>query len=419
MDVWLPIPTNSPWQTVRDLTVDSTVPYRIAQEKKFGNRMVSLRAKAPQSPLKVTVRFVVTRKAVQVLGASPQTAAPSPAPGGATDTGLLLEADRNVPIGGRYGAIAHEVVGATSTPREEVRTIFDHVVATMQYDYKKESPKLGEGDVAFVCDYKKGNCSDLHSYLISLSRSLDIPAVLEFGFPITGIPLADPIPREGTIAGYHCWTWFQDGKRGWIPVDASDARRWQDANHPETKDYAFGNLVLERSAVVMSRGRDLTLEPPQKGGALNYFIYPYAEVDGKPVEAKWELRYARMDEQPATAQAAPQAQAPPADFQKQLDELRSLVVEQRKEIDELRSQAGLPPKQKAAQVAAPVVAPSRERVSVYGFLRLDGIWDSAATNNTQAPLFVQSPSSPNIGRNVSVKQRPPGANMRQVVWVQR
>jgi hypothetical protein len=28
-------------------------------------------------------------------------------------------------------------------------------------------------------------------------------------------------------------------------------------------------------------GRDLKLNPPQQGEALNYFVYPYAEVDGK------------------------------------------------------------------------------------------------------------------------------------------
>jgi hypothetical protein len=33
------------------------------------------------------------------------------------------------------------------------------------------------------------------------------------------------------------------------------------------------------------------LSPAQKAGPLNNFIYPYAEVDGQPVDAKWEFRY--------------------------------------------------------------------------------------------------------------------------------
>ena len=31
----------------------------------------------------------------------------------------------------------------------------------------------------------------------------------------------------------------------------------------------------------LSTGRDLTLSPKQAGEPLNYFIYPYVEVDGK------------------------------------------------------------------------------------------------------------------------------------------
>jgi hypothetical protein len=33
--------------------------------------------------------------------------------------------------------------------------------------------------------------------------------------------------------------------------------------------------------VQFTEGRDLKLKPPQDGEPLNYFIYPYVEVDGK------------------------------------------------------------------------------------------------------------------------------------------
>ena len=122
-------------------------------------------------------------------------------------------------------------------------------------------------------------------------------------FPIAGVPVADPLPPDGTIGGYHCWMWFYDdtpadsltsAPGGWTPLDAADARRWLDAGRPERKERLFGHLIAERSAVTMSRGRDLTLAPPQKGRPLNYFIYPYAEADGNPVEARWTLRYHRL-----------------------------------------------------------------------------------------------------------------------------
>ena len=33
----------------------------------------------------------------------------------------------------------------------------------------------------------------------------------------------------------------------------------------------------------MTTGRDLTLAPAQKGPPLNYFVFPYVEMDDKPL----------------------------------------------------------------------------------------------------------------------------------------
>jgi hypothetical protein len=47
------------------------------------------------------------------------------------------------------------------------------------------------------------------------------------------------------------------------------------------KDYYFGNLTADRVAFTV--GRDITLVPKQDGPPLNFFIYPYVEVNGKPL----------------------------------------------------------------------------------------------------------------------------------------
>jgi hypothetical protein len=59
-------------------------------------------------------------------------------------------------------------------------------------------------------------------------------------------------------------------------VDASVA--WK---HPEKENYSFGAHDDDR--VQFTVDRDIRLDPPQQGEPLNYFIYPYAEVDGKPL----------------------------------------------------------------------------------------------------------------------------------------
>ncbi|MGI4787285.1 MAG: transglutaminase-like domain-containing protein [Janthinobacterium lividum] len=282
VNFWLPIPSDSAWQTVTGLTVIAPITYKITSESHYGNRMVYLRDTTPTEPLRVTVQFTVARRQVSVLD-NPSV----PAFSLAADTAP----DRRVPVGGRFTDIAKNVTGNDQGALQKEHDLFKHVVATMHYDYKKSSPEYAQGDSAFVCDYKSGNCSDLHSYLISLSRSLGIPAVLEFGFPLTGIPVPSPLPTDGKIAGYHCWVWFEDPQKGWVPLDAADARRWADSGRTAISDSLFGNLVLERTAVAVSRGRDLTLSPPQKNGPLNYFIYPYAEADGQTTPATWTLSY--------------------------------------------------------------------------------------------------------------------------------
>jgi transglutaminase-like putative cysteine protease len=80
------------------------------------------------------------------------------------------------------------------------------------------------------------------------------------------------------VSGYHCWAEFYLKGVGWVPVDASEA-----AKNPSKREYFFG--AHDENRVEFSLGRDLTLAPRQQGDPLNYFVYPYAEVDGKPFAA--------------------------------------------------------------------------------------------------------------------------------------
>src|SRR5438552_2986157 len=83
---------------------------------------------------------------------------------------------------------------------------------------------------------------------------------------------------SGDVAGYHCWAKFKPKGKDWIPVDISEANK-----NPKMRDYYFGNLTEDR--VAFSLGRDINLAPKQDGEPLNFFVYPYVEVDGKPYPA--------------------------------------------------------------------------------------------------------------------------------------
>ena len=195
------------------------------------------------------------------------------------DLARFLEPDRLVPIDGRMKELADENTRGKQGTVERAHALYDYVFQTVRYD--KSGTGWGRGDSLWVCDAKHGNCTDFHSLFISLARAEGIPARFEIGFPV-------PTGTEGTIPGYHCWAEFFVNGVGWVPVDISEA--WKD---PKKHDYFFGTLDANR--VQFSVGRDLTLQPKQDGGPLNYFIYPYVEVDGKPfegIEKKFSYREA-------------------------------------------------------------------------------------------------------------------------------
>jgi transglutaminase-like putative cysteine protease len=196
-----------------------------------------------------------------------------------------LQPDALVPTTGPPAGLAVKVTAGKLDPLEKARAIYDYVFTTMKYD--KTGTGWGRGDVLYACDAKKGNCTDFHSLFIAMARSQGIPARFEIGFPLP----SDKHSAE--IAGYHCWSDFYIDGKGWIPVDISEA--WK---HPEKRDYFFGSHDVNR--VQFSMGRDLRLSPPQDGKPLNYFVYPYVEVDGHEY-SNVSLAFAFADVAPTVA----------------------------------------------------------------------------------------------------------------------
>src|SRR4029077_9863683 len=180
-----------------------------------------------------------------------------------------LEPDKMVPLNATIAELARTQTVGASEPVERAHRIYNYVASTMRYD--KSGEGWGRGDEIWACDSKRGNCTDFHSVFIGTRRSSGIPARFEIGFPLP------EGKTEGEIPGYHCWAEFYIQGIGWIPVDASEASK-----NPARKDYFFG--ALDANRVLFTYGRDIRLSPDHKADALNYFIYPYAEMNGVPVK---------------------------------------------------------------------------------------------------------------------------------------
>jgi len=262
--VWFPLAHSDDFQEVKVISATGDLPLKKTKESKDGNEMYCAEGKAKQPELHFEVAYDVVRHERLVLNRlTPHLA----------DVALNekerkadLQPDRLVPVSGLPAELAAKVTAGETTPLEKARAIYEYVLTTVRYD--KTGTGWGRGDVLYVCDAKKGNCTDFHSLFIAMARSQGIPARFEIGFPLP------PDQHAGEIPGYHCWADFFEPTHGWVPVDISEA--WK---HKEKRDYFFG--AHDANRVQFSLGRDLLLSPKQDGVALNYFIYPYVEVSGK------------------------------------------------------------------------------------------------------------------------------------------
>jgi transglutaminase-like putative cysteine protease len=276
--VWLPTPAANAYQAVLSSEVEAPWPHRETRDR-YGNRFVYLEGKdEARTGSAAVLRFAVERRPARGVSRSEARQ------GTPLDPQLHLGTQRKVPLDGVIREIAEQQSRGLETDAEKVRAFYDYVYRTMRYS--KEGEGWGRGDAVWACTSRYGNCTDFHSLLLGMARSQGIPARFVIGFPIP------PDQTEAAVTGYHCWAEVYEAERGWLPLDASEA--WK----AKRKDDYFGTLPSDR--VEFTVGRDLVLEPPQQGEPVNYFIYPYAEVDGSPVASlPWTLQFRRVE--PAVA----------------------------------------------------------------------------------------------------------------------
>lgn len=266
--MWIPLASTDEHQTVIVRKISGTGATRITREAEFGDRMVYAEIHHPHSATaEIKIVYKVTRREYSkgnYESLMRYNQDPQPVP---VTLVRFLQPDRLVPTSGLIRQIAASNTNGKQGEIEKAYALYDYVFHHMRYD--KSGTGWGHGDALWACDSHHGNCTDFHSLFMALARSSGIPARFAIGFQIpTG-------SHQGQIPGYHCWAEFYVEGLGWVPTDISEA--WLD---PSMHNFFFGSLDANR--VRFSVGRDLTLSPKQDGPPVNYFVYPYVEIDGKP-----------------------------------------------------------------------------------------------------------------------------------------
>jgi transglutaminase-like putative cysteine protease len=266
--MWVPVPISDHYQQVEVLEMQLAGETVEIEDQEYGNKFVYFELGPTDSGKEIKLSYAVKRKEKGPYEA------PSPNPD------LYLASNRLMPKGGRFEEIAKEVLGPKINDSKliQARALYDYIIDNMRY---MKFGDYGNGDSNYACDSKTGNCSEFHSFFISLARSVDIPARFAIGASI-------PSDRnEGGIDGYHCWAeFYADGK--WWPVDISEANKYT-----ALATYYFGRHPANR--IELSRGRDLQVNPGPQEGPINFIAFPYLEIDGKEVKAPSKFTFQRSE----------------------------------------------------------------------------------------------------------------------------
>jgi len=276
--LWVPYPVSDQNQSVTDIKVTGDYASSgVYTDQVHGTPMLYAEWPKEATSRKLEFSFHVKRKEIA------QRNLPEKEPKwNRSDYAEYLQPTSRGPLDGEVKKLADTITKGLSTNLQKARAIYDWTVGNMYRDPNTKGCGLGD-----VCDLLRrpgGKCTDISSVFIALCRASGVPAREVFSVRLGKKAVEDITTYQ------HCWAEFFLPGFGWVTVDPADVRKamlveklaLSDAKAREYISYFWGGIDAYR--VVLARGRDLTLNPPQTGPPLNTFGYPYAEVDGKAVD---------------------------------------------------------------------------------------------------------------------------------------
>ena len=273
--LWAPYPVSNENQQVENFTILGNYNYSgVYREGINGNMIIYAEWNSPKDYPNLNFSFDIKRREIYLKN-FPEEEGEIPA-----DLDRFLLPTILGPTDGLVKDYSDEITEGKTTILEKATAIYDYLI-----EHGERDPNLnfcGEGDVCQLLQLMKGKCVDFSSVFVALSRSAGVPAR-----EILGTRIAS----NGDITGaYHCHAEFYLPNYGWVPVDPSDVAKLMlnedldinDTKVIEARDYYFG--AQTETYIDLGTGRDIILNPKQDSGPLNYFMYPYAEVNGEVLD---------------------------------------------------------------------------------------------------------------------------------------
>ncbi len=275
--LWVPYPVSGRFQSIEDVEVsgnfDKSAVYR---EPEYGNLALFAEWNNTTDERKLVFRFKVLAKE-QRVDRMLEEKAPFPV----EVRKFLAARPPMITTCGKVKQIADRITRNKDSILEKAKAVYDWTVENTYRDPGVKGCGMGMADRIIV--EKGGKCADISSVFVALARAAGVPAREVFGLRL------GKDKDQDITGGFHCWAEFYLPGTGWIPVDPADVRKMMlvhqlDLSGAEKyRKHFFGALDAYR-IVLGKGGRGILLSPPQESGPLNYFMYPFAEVDGKPLD---------------------------------------------------------------------------------------------------------------------------------------
>lgn len=276
--LWIPYPVSDENQLISDLNVIGDFnEYGVYTDRHFKTPILYARWGKGVKSRKLTFSFKAERN--EVIRRDFPAKEPCWNP---VDYAEYLAPTSLGPTNGVVKSLAERITAGKTTVLGKAKAIYDWVVENMHRDPKTRG--CGIGDVSELLRKPGGKCVDISSVYIALARSVGVPSREEFTIRLGKKPVQDITTWQ------HCYVSFFLPGYGWVPIDPADVLKMMlvhnlklgDPRTVEYRKYFWGGVDPYR--IVLSHGRNLILNPPQSGRAVNYLMYPYAQVGEKALD---------------------------------------------------------------------------------------------------------------------------------------
>jgi len=274
--LWLPYPVSNENQTITNIKIKDTANNSAVYcDPKSGSLYLYAEWLNPSKAVELEMSFDVVAKEITAKDLVDKNL---PVP---IEIKKYLKTNYNQKTNQKIAKILSKITKNKKGILAKSKAVYDWVVENTCRDPKVVGCGLGQAEITL--DTLGGKCADITSVYIALARSAGVPAREVFGLRL------GKKQKQDMSKGYHCWAEFYLPGTGWVQVDPADVRKLMLVKNLDLKQaekyrqYYFGSVDQYRMALAKDT-IDVKFCPPQKEAKPHYFMYPYAEVDGKSLD---------------------------------------------------------------------------------------------------------------------------------------